>query len=159
MKTPKLLFLTILIFSGSFLFAQRGENLESLHTAFISQKLNLTDDEAKKFWPVYDQYHSDLNALKKEHNQNREMIAKAGGIDNMKDADAQKYIENETDIQNRELQLHKEYIVKFEQVLPAKKVAKFFIAEEEFKIYLLKQLGDRRGAGAIQRRESNFIPQ
>ena len=157
MNTFKLTLISFLFFCSGLLQAQR-ESVENLHTAFISQKLNLTDDEAKKFWPVYDQYKSDMDALKKQRKDNRQMVVKAGGIDNMKDEDVQKLISNETDIESRELELRKEYIAKFEQAIPARKLAKFYMAEDEFKIYLLKQLGNRKG---MNRREndSQFVPE
>jgi hypothetical protein len=148
MKSFRIILFSFLIFCSCILHAQRGENIESLRTGFISQKLNLSNEESQKFWPVYDQYQNDVDALKKQRKANRELVMKAGGIDNMKDADVQKMIATETDIQSLELELHKQYIIKFEQVIPARKVAKFFIAEEEFKIYLLKQLSDRRGVGS-----------
>jgi hypothetical protein len=160
MKIFQATLVSLLLLCSSLLFAQRGDNIESLHTGFITEKLNLTNEESQKFWPIYDQYHADFEALKKERGENRKIIERAGGIDNMKDADVQKIIVSETDIQSRELELHKQYIVKFEQVIPARKVAKFFIAEEEFKIYLLKQLTNRRGGGMGRRNsDSEFVPQ
>ena len=86
---------------------QRRDNIEALHTAFITEKLNLSRDESQKFWPVYNDYRNDLDAIKKQRQQNKEMIRKAGGIDNMSNADAQKLIANETDIETRELELKK----------------------------------------------------
>ena len=139
---------------------KRGENIESLHTAFITEKLNLSPEEAQKFWPVYNQYHTEAEALKKQRGENREMVTKAGGIDNMSDADVQKLIANESDIETREVDLRKQYVVKFEQVIPARKVAKFYIAEEEFKLYLLKQLGNnRRGGGGHEPQNPDYVPQ
>jgi len=163
MKTLRITtLLSLLLFCSTLVFAQqRGENIESLHTAFITEKINLSPEEAKKFWPVYDQYHADLEAIKKQRQDNRQMINKAGGIDNMSDADVQKLITSETDIQTRDLELRKSYIAKFEQVIPARKVAKFYIAEEEFKVYLLKQLSNRRGGGGgmNNRPQPEFVPQ
>jgi hypothetical protein len=160
MKTLRITLLSLLILSSTLVFAQRGENIESLHTAFITEKVNLSPEEAKKFWPVYDQYHADLDAIKKQRQANKEMITKAGGIDNMSDADVQKLITSETDVQTRDLELRKSYIAKFEAVIPARKVAKFYIAEEEFKIYLLKQLSNRRGGGGMNNRpQPEFVPQ
>jgi len=158
MKTLRITILSLLLISSTFVFGQRRDNIESLREAFITEKVNLSPEEAKNFWPVYDQYHSDLEAIKKQRQANRDMIEKAGGIDNMTDADVQKLITSETDVQTRELELRKSYITKFEKVIPPRKVAKLYIAEEEFKIYLLKQLSNRRGGG-MNRPQSNFVPQ
>lgn len=41
--------------------------LESLKIAFLSKKLDLTPEEAQKFWPVYNQYISEMKKMHKEH--------------------------------------------------------------------------------------------
>jgi Spy/CpxP family protein refolding chaperone len=134
----------------------RRDKIENMHTAYITEKINLTPDQAKRFWPVYDQYRSDLQELQKQRRQNAQTIKEAGGIDNMSDADVQKLVTNEIDIKTRELDLHKKYVVKFQEVISLKQVAKLFMAEEQFKLYLLDQLKKRKqGAG----REPEFVPQ
>jgi hypothetical protein len=40
---------------------QKGQNIEALKVAFISKELNLTPEEAQKFWPVYNQYSKEIN--------------------------------------------------------------------------------------------------
>ena len=146
MKTKRLILrpLFLLLLLPAALFAQdrqdRKDKVETMHIAYLNQKLDLTSDEAKKFWPVYDQYKSDQRELRRQRQDNVESVRKSGGIDNMNDADAQKLIAAETDLETRELELRKKYVLKFEQVVPTHKVAKFFIAEDEFKRYLLNQL-------------------
>ncbi len=144
---------------GSALHAQpqeRRDKIESMHTAYITEKINLTPEEAKRFWPVYDQYRSDLGELQKQRKQNAQTIKNAGGIDNMSDADVQKLVTNEIDIKSRELDLHKQYVLKFQEVISLKQVAKLFMAEEQFKLYLLDQLKKRRQG---DRGQSEFVPQ
>src|SRR6476620_10673268 len=41
----------------------RAEKIEALKIAFITQKLQLTSDEAQKFWPVYNQYENEIRSL------------------------------------------------------------------------------------------------
>jgi len=158
MKTFCIPLLSLLLSAPGILHAQqKRDKIEALHTAFITEKLNLSPRESEKFWPVYNQYQSDLAVIRKQRRENKNMIKNDGGIDNMSNADAQKLIDNETDIETRQLQLRKEYIVKFEQVLSPQKVARFYIAEEQFKIYLLKQLANRRRQG--YGRQPGFVPQ
>ena len=144
-----LFFMSFLLSLPVVVFAQdnkqdRKDKVETMHIAYITQKLDLTSQEAKNFWPVYDQYKSDRDQLRKQRQDNVEAVKKVGGIDNMSDGDVQKLIASETDLETRELDLRKEYVGKFQQVLPIRKVAKFFIAEDEFKRYLLNQLSRRR---------------
>jgi len=151
MKTKYILrfFLSFLMLLPAFIYAQdkeqdRKDKMETMHIAYLSQKLSLTSAEAEKFWPIYNQYKAAKDALRKQRMDNVEAVKKAGGVDNMNDADVQKLIADETDLETRELELRKEYVTKFQQVISVHKVAKFFIAEDEFKRYLLNQLRKRR---------------
>ncbi len=134
----------------------RKDNIENMHTAYLTEKINLTPEQSQKFWPVYNQFKLDQEELQKQRKQNAQTVKTAGGIDNMSDADVQKLITNEIDVKTRELDLHKKYVVKFQEVISLKQVAKLFIAEEQFKLYLLEQLKKRRQGGG---RESEFVPQ
>ena len=53
--------------SFSVLQAQDGEiqsrKNSGFKNAFITQKLQLTTDEAQKFWPVYNQYENEIQSL------------------------------------------------------------------------------------------------
>lgn len=152
MKTKNILrvFLSFLMFMPVAIFAQdtqqnRKDKIETMHIAYLSQKLNLTSAEAEKFWPIYNQYKANQDQLRKQRMNNIQSVKQAGGVDNISDATAQKLIADETDLETRELDLRKEYVTKFQQVIPVRKVAQFFVAEDEFKRYLLGQLGRRHG--------------
>jgi TolA-binding protein len=139
------LFLSFLMLSPVVIFAQeRKDKVETMHIAYLSQKLNLTSGEAEKFWPIYNQYKADQDQLRKQRMANVEAVENAGGVDNMSDAQVQKLLAGETDLESRELDLRKQYLAKFQQAIPVRKVAKFFIAEDEFKRYLLNELRKRR---------------
>jgi hypothetical protein len=152
-----IILLAILSMFTQALFAQqqdRQDRIENMHTAYITEKVGLTPEQAQKFWPVYNQFKADQDELQKQRRENARKVKDAGGIDNMSDADVQKLVENEIDIKSRELDLHKKYVVKFQEVISLKQVAKLFMAEEQFKLYLLEQLKKRR-----QGREQEFVPQ
>ena len=55
-----LLIFFVMLGSLSQIKAQDGEKIQSLKIAFITQKLQLTPDEAQKFWPVYNQYDNEI---------------------------------------------------------------------------------------------------
>src|SRR3954462_11911674 len=50
-------------------YAQQGSDAElrdrirAAHVAYLSQKLDLTPDEAQKFWPLYNQYTKEVELL------------------------------------------------------------------------------------------------
>lgn len=118
------------------------EEIESMKIAFITKHLDLTPDEAQKFWPVYNQYNNELKSLRK----NRRADRKDGQEDlqNMNDKDVEKSVDGEIVYRQQELDLLKKYHAQFKQVLPIKKVALLYRAEEDFKKELLQKIRERR---------------
>jgi hypothetical protein len=45
------------------------ENVEALKVAFITRHLNLTIEEAQKFWPAYNAYFEDLKKVRKDNKE------------------------------------------------------------------------------------------
>lgn len=125
----------------------RKDKIETMHIAYLSQRLNLTPAEAEKFWPIYNEFRAEQDKLRKERMDNMQAVRRAGGIDSMSDADVQKIINVETGIETKQLEVRKDYVVKFQQAIPLRKVAKFFVAEDEFKRYLLNELKRRDHEG------------
>jgi len=109
---------------------QKKEKIEAIKAAFITNKLNLTTDEAQKFWPIYNQYHkelTDLFALRREARKND---------DNSLDED----LEYDVKI----ITVRKKYKNEFLKVLTPEKTNQFYQAEREFREELIKQLKNRR---------------
>ncbi len=44
---------------------KKQQDIEALKVAFITKELELTSDEAKTFWPVYNQYEKEMNEAAK----------------------------------------------------------------------------------------------
>ncbi|MBS1763380.1 MAG: hypothetical protein JSS90_00280 [Bacteroidetes bacterium] len=118
----------------------RAEKLESMKIGFLTQKLNLTSDEAKRFWPVYNQYQNELQQLRK--NRKDEKQEARDNLISMSDKEAEKIVDDEIAFRQNELDILKKYHVQFKQVLPVKKVALLYRSEEAFKRELLQKLRD-----------------
>jgi len=121
---------------------ERKEDIESMRIAFITTKLNLTPDEAKVFWPVYNQYSDKLQEVRKKRREDIKDTKQ--NFDTMSDKDVEASIDNNFSLRQKELDIQKEFNEKFKKVLPMKKVAKLYAAEEQFKMELLKKLQDRQ---------------
>jgi len=137
----KLTMMTILMlgFYSANLFAQapqqpiqsqsdKGEKIEALRIAFISQQLNLTPQEAQKFWPVYNQFNGDMKTLR----QNFKM-----------DANGQLNAEQQLDMEQKKLDLKKKYKGQFEGALGKEKVNQLYNLERQFH-EKLKELREQR---------------
>jgi Spy/CpxP family protein refolding chaperone len=117
---------------------EKRENIESMKIAFLTNKLDLTPDEAQKFWPVYNQYQDKLHELRKQRRMNEKDSKK--NLDELSDKEIAQAIENDLANRQKELDLQKEYNSKFQAVLPIRKVSRLYAAEEQFKMVLLEKL-------------------
>ena len=98
----------------------------------------MTSDEASKFWPIYNQYQSELKVLREKNK--KELVDAYSNFETMADADVNKVMEDELTFKQNELNLTKKYLPQFKTALPVKKVAKLFKAEEDFKSELIKRI-------------------
>lgn len=108
----------------------KAEKIESLKRLYISEKLNLTPAEAEKFWPIYNQWHNDMKALRQNFFPNGKGEVKLSA-------------EQQLDFEQKKLDLKKKYKVQFEGVLGKDKVNTLYGLEEEFK-KKLQELRDQK---------------
>jgi hypothetical protein len=90
----------------------------------IAANVSLTETEATKFWPVYDQYVAEMT----KHNDEFFAVIKdyAANQKTITDAQASSMIKRWVEIQIARDQTRQKYIPLFEKVIPGKKVALFF---------------------------------
>src|SRR4051812_49305516 len=69
------------------------ERIESMKIGMITQRLNLTPEEAKVFWPVYNKYSAELQEIRKDRREN--LMNARENFDSMSDAEIEKAVDNE----------------------------------------------------------------
>ncbi len=142
--------LPILLLLSTFSFYAQSENMKEkkekikvLKVAFLTTELDLTAKEAEKFWPVYNSFddkqfelrHTKMKAYK---NQMSELT-----LDKMSEKEASLLL---TQMQNTDEELfllRKGFIENLKKVLPAIKIVKLRVSEEDFNRKLLHQYRDR----------------
>jgi len=100
-----------------------GGRIEALKIAYLTRKLNLTTEEAQKFWPVYNKYADELRKVQIEARQNNT---------------------SEIDRDEKVLNIRKRYNGEFSKALSAEKANSFFRVEKEFNSFLQKEMIERR---------------
>lgn len=116
----------------------RHEKIEAQRIAFITQKLALTPDEAKVFWPVYNEYDAKRDELRKTFKGSADLVTPNN--EPITEAQASKILDDQIIEAQRFLDLRKEYHAKFKSVLPAVKVLKLYDAEREFQKMLMDRI-------------------
>jgi Spy/CpxP family protein refolding chaperone len=125
------------------------DKIRSAEVAYLSQQLNLTPDEAQKFWPIYNNYTREVEQLIAERRRNRQADKQA---DKKDDAAARQSLNTEMDIEQRMLDVRKRYNQEFLKALPARKAGNVFKAEREFRGQLIRQLKERNAMNRNNRR-------
>jgi hypothetical protein len=110
-----------------------GSRIEALKIAFLTKKLNLSTEEAQKFWPIYNQYVSEIRKTRIDARQNKE---------------------GELPTEEKILNIRKKYNGEFGKALSSEKVNTFFKAEKDFGAGVQKELMERR----MQRMENRKQP-
>jgi hypothetical protein len=145
----KRIFVIVLIFNAfsAAVQAQDGaiaERVKALRAEVYTRVLNLTSEEAEKFWPIFNEYTTNKEALQKQ-------LKPDGDLDGMTDAEVEEQVKKYMEIRQKELDLEKDLVQKLRAVLPIRKIAKLPKAEREFRESLLKRLQElrekRRNAG------------
>jgi Spy/CpxP family protein refolding chaperone len=113
-------------------------NLESIHEKLKADKklivakyLELTESEAKKFWPVYEEYQKDLQKLNERLRSLLESYATEYQSNSLTDDKAKKLLDEWIALDRDEASHRKTYAAKVLKVLPAKKAARYLQIENE----------------------------
>ena len=121
-----LLLVTVFLLSTLISIAQRGERVESIKIAFLAGKLNLDPKTAERFWPVYNQYDSEMRNLIQEKRANKQ--------DNQS---ADDMLETE----QKALDIKKKYSSQFLKIITNEQLTTLFQAEKEFRKMIMRRAG------------------
>ncbi len=143
MNRPSLLLLLLLFVLPSFLphngqaLAQdsRMEVIESRRIAFLTERMSLTPEEARAFWPLYNEYNKNRDELSNSH-RNKWPDAKVASMSN---EEAGRYAEDLVLHMERSATIKREYHEKLKRILPAKKIALLYEAERDFNRMLFQE--------------------
>jgi len=139
----KNLIITALLLFPLFVSAQgrdeKNSEIEKYKIAYLTEKLGLSSEEAKIFWPIYNDWQREQDALRKERFQKMISFRKIDEIEALSDTEVQTLITNDFSMKQRELDLDKKYYYKLKSNLPIKTVGKYYRAQEAFKREILSR--------------------
>ena len=106
----------------------------------VATNMELTESEAKAFWPVYEEYQKDLNGIYQRIGKLIESYAADYQTNTLTDEKAQKLIKELVAIDKTDGGLQASYVPKLSKVLPAKKVARYLQIENKIRAALKYEL-------------------
>ena len=101
---------------------------------FIATNMELTESEAKAFWPVYEAYQTELGKIRDQESTLIDEFAANFGT--MSDNVAKKLLDDSLSIDSGYLKLRQSYLAKFRDVLPDMKVARYYQLENKIEAVL-----------------------
>jgi hypothetical protein len=114
------------------------EDIRSKKKQLIAANLTLTDAEATRFWPVYDQYTAELVAINNaKYAALKEYADKFGA---MTDEQALALTNRSLDVDKSVAQLRIKYVPIFQKAIPGTKVATFFQLDRRLQMVIDAQL-------------------
>jgi len=144
MKKKAFCIAVLIILSASLIMAQNPnmERLNAYKIAFFTKRLNLTSQEAERFWPVYNEFQEKKFRIQQERIKlNRDFNL---NISAMSEKEMTEAIDHYIALETREADLSQDFHKKFKEILPPLKVIRLYQAENQYKIQLLNELQDRR---------------
>ncbi len=100
-----------------------GKKLEALKIAYLTKRLDLSTEEAQRFWPIYNKYSEDIRSIRQEQKQK-----------NL----------TELDVEDKIITVRKKYNGEFVKAISPEKVNTFFRSEKDFGGFIQRELQERR---------------
>lgn len=125
----------MLVITRPSLSIAQPDKVELLRVSFINKKLEFTNSEAEKFWPVYNEYNDKIKAIRKNLRQSYRKKSES-----LSEAEAEELYDLDLKSKQAELDVHKVYGEKLKNIIGVKKMVRLKMAEEEFKSTMIDVL-------------------
>jgi hypothetical protein len=125
-------------------FQEKKEQIKALKVAFITTELNLSPDEAARFWPIFNVFEEKQQEIKRQKLRSILDRTEGNSIDKLSEKDAASLLSQMENTEEELHQLKKKFVTNLKGVIPSVKILKLKKAEEEFNRKLLQQYREKR---------------
>ncbi|MFI5153404.1 MAG: hypothetical protein ACHQET_08735 [Chitinophagales bacterium] len=119
----RILLFGLIVLQAQFARPQDGRRLEAVKIAYLTRRLDLSPEEAQRFWPIYNQYSDEMVKARQDAKLNNTP---------------------EIALEENLLNIRKKYNSEFSKALPPDKVNNFYRAEKEFGNFVQKEMERRQ---------------
>lgn len=147
MKKLSILFVLVIYTCIGFAQPPQRDNREDFEiykarrVSFMTEKLQLTPQEAQKFWPLYNEFDKKRGDCHQKRRDLEDQVREK--YDSLTDKDFKKMNADIVNLYLQEANLVKEYNDLFLTVLPAKKVILVGPTENEFRFKMIREYRQR----------------
>lgn len=120
---------------------ERWEKYKAEKVAFLTTNLDLTPEEAQKFWPIYNQMEKEKSEAQMKRRELEEKVRDSG--ESLSDKEIIKLTREFASTQEKEGGLSTKYNEEFLKILPPQKVLHLYKVESEFRMYMFKKYRDK----------------
>ena len=144
----KNLLLTLLLLASFSAFSQGGnrqgmrERIKAEKIAYITDKLQLTENEAKGFWPIYNRFEATTEGYKR--NELRAIKQKMRDNPNISEKEADNLLTQFLGIEGKMHEARLRLVNDLKKVISSKKIIRLKSVEEEFNRNIFKRLREFR---------------
>lgn len=133
----------ILLFISIGVNAQNREamkRIESARIALITERLELSPEQAEKFWPVFREYTTERREIRQKFREERKDL----DIQNLTDEQSEELVHKSMEMKQHELDLESKYSDRFLKVISPKQLLELNAAERDFQKMLLRRIQENR---------------
>ncbi len=123
------------------------EKMKAHKIAYITTELDLSTKDAEKFWPIYNEMEDKRMEIMEERKNAMKAMKAKKEEGTLKDADIEKSIQLNFEMEQKELDLKKSYHKQFKEVLTMEQVGQLYMAERKFHKELMKRLSHEEHKG------------
>lgn len=121
------------------------EKIKTLKIAYLTEKLNLSAEEAQKFWPVYNKFDEQKIKLRTSNRgEIKKYIKQKGNINNIDDKEAKRLINLKLKNDKTLNELEFKFVKDISKIISHKKILQLQIAEMEFARKLMRKYKRRK---------------
>ncbi len=116
------------------------DKIRAARIAFITERLELSPEEAERFWPVYREFATKRQELRQQFDQ----VRKNPNPNQTAEQHNNTLVELSLKIKQQELDLERDYSKRILNVIPAQKLMALKRAEDDFRRLLIQQIQQRQ---------------
>lgn len=137
----KLLLLPIMLILSVVVLAQDDarKKIEAAKIALITERLDLSPEQAEKFWPIYNQYFDEVRGFKREY----DLAKKNFDAANATEEEYKKLLDLGHQLKERQLSLERQFSERLLTVISNRQMLNLRKAEDDFKRMLMDRMRER----------------